>query len=84
LFRYEAKWNVDEECSSVIKEIWDDEERVGGLALVETVHKLSISQGALVGWSRAEFGATAKTVATIAVCSEEHIKTLQEKAAKSR
>jgi hypothetical protein len=25
LFRYEAKWSIDEECSEVVREVWDKE-----------------------------------------------------------
>jgi hypothetical protein len=55
-FKFEAYWNVDEECAQVIKEAWDrggdDRVTMGGV-----LSKLNSCSKALTSWSSAKYGA---------------------------
>lgn len=55
-FKFEAYWNVDEECSQVIKDAWDrgmkDKITMGGV-----LTKLTSCSKALTNWSSAKYGA---------------------------
>lgn len=54
LFRYEAKWNVEEECLAVVQRVWNpgavDRDPLG--AVVQDLHG---SEEALLAWSRLKF-----------------------------
>lgn len=61
LFWYEAKWNIDEECVSVIQRVWSAGEAtrdpLGGV-----VQDLSRSKTTLIEWSRAKFGGSFREI----------------------
>jgi len=61
LFRYEAKWNVDEECLAVVKEVWEPGE-VNRDPLGAVMKDLERSQAALIVWSRHKFAGTSRRI----------------------
>jgi hypothetical protein len=62
LFCCEAKWNIDEERSSIVQEAWAYSGEAGRTSLGEVMRKISRCQRALSGWSRAKFGAFSKNI----------------------
>jgi len=61
LFRFEAKWNLDEECSVVVSEAWakeGDEGRSQG----HSWSKLDRCKARLTEWSKAKFGNPKRTM----------------------
>lgn len=55
VFHFEAKWNLDEECSMVVTKAWV-EERDGGRSLGHSWNKLDCCKVRLTEWSKAKFG----------------------------
>lgn len=55
LFRFEAKWNLDDECSEVVREAWtrgaEDSNRLGCAA-----GDLDRCRASLTSWSKAKYG----------------------------
>jgi len=61
LFRYEAKWNLDEECQKVIQQLWNEAD-TGRDSMEEVLQNLDRSRETLNGWSRNKFGAVTRTI----------------------
>jgi len=61
LFRYEAKWNVDEECLAVVQRVWNsgvvDRDPLG--AVVQDLHR---SQEVLIAWSGQKFAGNSRHI----------------------
>jgi hypothetical protein len=60
-FKFEAKWLLDEECSTVIKEAWSKEGE-GATDMGNVRQKLSSCQGKLRSWSSRKFGSAEKLI----------------------
>jgi len=64
LFRFEARWNLDEECAKVINSTWG--RGVGGDQQQETIQlKLENCQKALAEWSSSKFGDTGMKIKSL-------------------
>jgi hypothetical protein len=61
LFRYEAKWNLDEDCHKVIQQTWNENVSSGN-SMTDVLQSINRSKASLNGWSRAKFGSTIRTI----------------------
>jgi len=61
LFRYEAKWNLDEDCQTVIQQIWNEVD-TGRDSVEEVLQSLDRSKETLNAWSRAKYGAVTRAI----------------------
>jgi hypothetical protein len=61
LLRYEAKWNLDEECYSVIQQSWNEGE-IGRDQMGVVLQNLVRCKASLNAWSRLKFGGTTRTI----------------------
>ncbi|XP_062152046.1 uncharacterized protein LOC133860461 [Alnus glutinosa] len=61
LFRYEAKWNLDEDCHKVIQQTWNENVSSGN-SMTDVLQSLNKSKASLNGWRRAKFGSTTRTI----------------------
>jgi hypothetical protein len=67
LFRYEAYWNIDEECGMVINHAWNS--NVSGCTAMEEAHvKLNLCQQQLSTWNRQKYGE-----------GDHHLRSLEQK-----
>jgi hypothetical protein len=64
IFRYEAKWNLDEDCHKVIQQTWN-ESGSDGNHMADVLQSLNRSRDSLNGWRRAKFGSTTRTINTL-------------------
>jgi hypothetical protein len=60
-FRFEAFWNLDEDCGRVIKDVWDREALSGNPMAVAT-NCLNSCKQALTFWSKIKFGAGTRKI----------------------
>lgn len=61
LFRFEAKWNLDDECSKVISEAWVEEGGSRG-SLGSIWSSMVRCKVQLQDWNKAKFGSTEKQI----------------------
>lgn len=61
LLRYEAKWNLDEECHLVIQHSWNEGE-IGRDQMGAVLQNLVRCKASLNAWSRLKFGGTTRTI----------------------
>ncbi|GLT70476.1 hypothetical protein SLA2020_425530 [Shorea laevis] len=74
-FRFEAKWNVDEECGDIIKLVWDIP-NLSPNSLQGVQDKLQSCMKALKSWSFSKYG----RAGTLLKDKTRHLTTLQQHA----
>ncbi len=61
VFRFEAMWTLEEECSKVIDQAWNSEV-LEGSPMYQVVEKLKRCRGSLIARSKVKFGELASTI----------------------
>lgn len=64
LFRFEANWNVSEDCADVIKTVWN-EEVVGSNSMAVTLNKRQKCETAISKWSLSKFGSISRSLKSL-------------------
>jgi hypothetical protein len=62
-FKFEACWNLDPECASIVKSVWEGIEEGGAQAAAE--QKLNKCRSTLSSWSSQKFGNVGRKIRTL-------------------